>query len=861
MTRTFELHIQSRAAPTVRVVALTGLSARIGRGPQCEVRLDGTGLAEVHCLLRRRGETWHLQPVGPPGLVAIEGRPVDAQRPLPSGLPVRVGEHWLTLRPSETEVASSGPSDPPILTQPTAAGDPGPSPIRSSPFAGRAYADPTAALGPLTTGGRVDVERARPETWDARMEQREHWLKTQQAERCWEARWRAAGESLRGRNAIGPARAATPGLDRVSITRPTARPDRAGSPTADAPGSAPSATSAVVPEIPARVEPNETPPPAVDPEISHFRAAWESGPEPEPGATVAEPGPSRPSKEPPARRSSGTELARIDPGPSTAAPTPTVKPKPAPKDAPGDKPPRHRGRAKRAATPEAKAPRPKLGSVRTIDPGPPAIAPGVPQTEAPGAREDHHRGSAPPTTRPDAEPGPRYSRADKFPTFSDTAGPSGSPARPFAAPETPFDMPRSLLDDPTPIRATEEDDSAPWPAAKRILQGVRPRPEGRTTPRRQPKRVAARPSPTVGQAPEQWSLPFRLVWLPATLVALAVGGLGIALTWTWGRDDRIAGLIADRVLEHETLPDGPILGDDPAMTLEPAWWRSTASHLSLQALASARDAADPDAKERVEFLLHTARHASPLNREVRYARARRASWGRGEPRPDAAIADLGLSRDVVTLAWTARRLLDAGKTDAALEVDRQALALAATTAPNGAEVPAFDPQTRRFLLPGESRVARIVADLAEHEGWSFAQWSSTLGGSPVATLAAYRALRKNEGLDAGEALDLLIANPGDDSQPPLALAAKGEALAFRERWDEASQCYQAAIERMPVDLIRRSWWVNVAAIADRQGDTAQTRAAWANAKGSRPGDPIARRVAEAEARSGLGTDPTAARTP
>jgi hypothetical protein len=356
-------------------------------------------------------------------------------------------------------------------------------------------------------------------------------------------------------------------------------------------------------------------------------------------------------------------------------------------------------------------------------------------------------------------------------------------------------------------------------------------------------------------------LPIWLVWLPATLITLAVGGLGVALAWTWGQDDRMAGLIADRVLEHETLPDGPVLGDNPIVPAEPTWWRSTAEHLSLQALVSARDAADPDAEDRVEFLLHTARHASPLNREVRYARARRASSGRGEPQPGATVAGLGLSRDVVALAWTARQLLDAGKTGAALEVDRQAIALAATTAPRGAQVPAFDPQIRRFLLPGEDQVARVVADLAEHEGWSFAQWSSTLEGSPIAILAAYRVLQKNESPDAGAALDLLIASADDDSQPPLALAARGEALAFRERWDEALQCYKAAIDRMPVDLVRRSWWVNVATIADRQGDTTQTLAAWANAKGTHPGDPIARRVAEAEARSGLGTDATTARTP
>ncbi|MEO6808731.1 MAG: FHA domain-containing protein, partial [Isosphaeraceae bacterium] len=806
MTRTFELHIQSRAAPTVRVVALTGLSVRIGRGPQCEVRLDGPTLAEVHCLLRRRGETWHIQPVGPPGVLAIEGRLVDAQRPLPLGLPLRVGEHRLTLRPSGTEVASFEPSDPPILIQPAVPNDPGPSPTSPSLFVGRAYTDPTATLGSWTAGSGIDAERARPRTWGAQVEQREHWLKTRQAERRWEARWRAAGESLRSQSAIGPGQPAPPSVDRVSITRPTTRPGRPDEPAADTSGSAP----ATVPEVPTQVEPNRSEPPTVDPEVSHFRAAWEGDPEPDFDVAISEPATA--PKTPPANRPPGTELARIDPRPTAATPTPTVEPEPAPGRSAKAEPPRNQARAKRAATPGTKAPRPKLGSVRTVDLEPPTIAPEVSQTEATGTQGD--QGFAPPATWPGAEPGPGFSTVAEPPPFFDIAEPTDSPTKTFNTPKTPFRTPRPLPNEPTPFEATEEGATAPWPAATRILQGVRPRPEGRTTPRRQAKRAAARPLPTVGRAPEQWTLPLWLVWLPATLVTLAVGGFGVSLAWTWGQDDRTAGLIADRVLEHETLPDGPVLGDNPTVPAEPTWWRSTADHLSLQALVSARDAADPDAEERVEFLLHTARHASPLNREVRYARARRATSARGEPQPDAAIVSLGLSRDVIALAWTARQLLDAGKTDAALEVDRQAIALAATTAPNGAQILTFDPQTRRFLLPGEARVARVVADLAEHDGWSFAQWSSTLGGSPVATLAAYRVLRKNESPDAEQALDLLIASPGDDSQPPLALAAKGEALAFKERWDEASQCYQTAIDRMPVDLVRRAWWVNVATIAD-----------------------------------------------
>ena len=58
------LHIQAVGSAQARVVPLSGLSVRIGRGLQCEVRLPDPSLADVQCLLRRRGATWHLQPLG-----------------------------------------------------------------------------------------------------------------------------------------------------------------------------------------------------------------------------------------------------------------------------------------------------------------------------------------------------------------------------------------------------------------------------------------------------------------------------------------------------------------------------------------------------------------------------------------------------------------------------------------------------------------------------------------------------------------------------------------------------------------------------------------------------------------------------
>jgi hypothetical protein len=80
MTDTTYLQIQGGDDDAMRVVALPGAAIRVGRGAVCEVRLSDPDLAEVQCLLRRRGETWHVQPIGPAGLVSIEGSVVEGLR-------------------------------------------------------------------------------------------------------------------------------------------------------------------------------------------------------------------------------------------------------------------------------------------------------------------------------------------------------------------------------------------------------------------------------------------------------------------------------------------------------------------------------------------------------------------------------------------------------------------------------------------------------------------------------------------------------------------------------------------------------------------------------------------------------------
>src|SRR4051794_26537482 len=171
MPKTTYLHIQSRDAMPTRVVELRGTSVRIGRGAQCEVRLGEPALAEVQCLLRRRGETWHVQPVGPNGRVSIDGRPVDQQSPLPPGVALRVGDHWLRLRPAGSEPNDEfGPFAAPVLLEVPAPPDPAP---------GRGCEPTTAAPhdGFRPAGDGLEAERERLSRWQARLQQRGRWLK------------------------------------------------------------------------------------------------------------------------------------------------------------------------------------------------------------------------------------------------------------------------------------------------------------------------------------------------------------------------------------------------------------------------------------------------------------------------------------------------------------------------------------------------------------------------------------------------------------------------------------------------------------------------------------------------------------
>ncbi len=194
MPETTFLHIQTRGRAATRVVELPGASVRVGRGAQCEVRLGEPALAEVECLLRRSGESWHVQPLSPSGRVAIDGRPVDHLRTLSPGVALQVGEHWLTLRPARAKTEGLGSFDTPIPVDPPSSFLPRGASADPERLDDRRDEESARPVPPNVTplGGADKTERLGASVGDG-------WEKARRDEKVWEARWRAAGAAMKAR--------------------------------------------------------------------------------------------------------------------------------------------------------------------------------------------------------------------------------------------------------------------------------------------------------------------------------------------------------------------------------------------------------------------------------------------------------------------------------------------------------------------------------------------------------------------------------------------------------------------------------------------------------------------------------------
>jgi hypothetical protein len=389
-----------------------------------------------------------------------------------------------------------------------------------------------------------------------------------------------------------------------------------------------------------------------------------------------------------------------------------------------------------------------------------------------------------------------------------------------------------------------------WPSARQIFESHRARQlvDDEAAPRLDRTFAAetSRSYLTEARAPDLWRFSAWWVALPAAILLLVLGVLIIALAATWAADDLNAGLVANQLALGQTIESPPLPGD-PEPPSQPSWWRSKPGNLVAWALALDQSATRPEQVEQIEALLTAARQASPAQGAVRFAAAR--------PIGDARAASplymsLGLSRDVVALAWTGHQLLVANRKESALWAYRSALSMASAAECERLGAPSFieDPQVGRYTLPGEDLIAPIVRDLAEHGG-PYAQWSGALPKSAVVALAAIRVLRERTSPDADTALDALLAGTGEPSSAfagAAGLAARAEAHALRSQWAEAEESYRQALDLMPDGSFRRSWFVNLAEIEKRLGNDTRRREALEAAKGTGADakSEISRRAAE-----------------
>ena len=840
------LQIQGGGSSTWRMIELPFGPARIGRGAHCEVRLDGEGLGDVQCMLRRRGSHWHLQLVGPPGQVWVEGKAADQQRPIPLGVPFRVGEHWLTLRPADSATNDWGTYDSPISVEPISTDSPTP----ASPTPSAKPSDPSQNR-PRHSSTPVDDKEARLRRWETRLEQRERWLKDRQEERRWEARWKSAGESIRGRTAPVPSQPSTPSK----------------SPRSTPPAPTPRTHS----------RPTQTPPVA---RIIETRS-------PEPTRRVAEP--PRPS---PLR----VEIGRLSeplavPRKPTASKPRLSGPRPAesetpekPADPPGS--PTSRALVCLARTPDTIA--------STLEESPP-VAPSLEATEPGGEAEIlmkeltpldplpfevskgselsawHERPNVESYTLPvvtaEADPSDVLCEIDSSPipasNFVEGATPDQDevsifveasatlPAQTEILPrpdrETDSGRAAGLFDGPTlipePSPSRGETARAEWPSARAIFEAQGRRPQTQAVAPKPDRRKAAEPRPSEAIAPRSWSIPAWLGVLPvlALTIVFGVAGVGLACEWAVGANE--ANLAICSAVRAEGSPG---LTLDPALIPRGGWWLTSASHFSAWAMALARSSDGEDHSEEIRSLLESAKHASHLGSRSRFVVELPAS---AEPGSSADLANLGRSRDVVTLVWAGQRLKKERKFEQALRAYRSAMEMASKARINDLDPPTFyeDPQVRRYALPREGLIGLVVKAMADDGSWNRQQWEEVLPPTSTSSLVASRAFAlRQDRAEANRLADRAILQaesptpPGFDEAEDRAAGA--EALAARGRWTDAAEQYRLAIDQAEDDATRRRWWLNLAEVAQRNNDDAGRARAIEAAKSPTTVDEVTRRA-------------------
>lgn len=866
------LYIQAHDDTEPQVRELTGMSVRIGRGPTCEVRLDDPGLAEVQCLLRRRGMSWYVQPVGPSGRLQMEGRLVEHQRPLPLGVSLRVGEAWLTLRggtnagsPFEARPRAERTIDP--LSNLRVGRDESLNTPANVYESRRVKPSRRPMAEPLRSHSRtLSPAEGAPSGADHRLQQslraairilsghRAARAEADSPPLATELRRDPLPGSVAPEVAERPAEAVPAGTDIVIWADPTTDLAVLTAHTADvavAPGPKPPEPKPPEPSVPptANREPEGTAEPAVEvecpPDGTPATAVEELPP-----ALVAEVVPPSEPPEPlavdplPVRgpessrgedQAGSVEAIRIALSlkrpvhlEDSEVPPPAAPPEPQRRRRAAERRPRAAGGSgSRVAGPATPGP----GMETPVAEDRPATA-----TPAPQPKREAQPPRAASTTIEDFQrsiaPEPRPGLGGFTPP---TGGGGWSGAVWFVADTTSAGVGPGEV---APAAVAEDDflDPSRWPSVKDLL-GAQARPVPAAAAGRA-ARKAVGGQPTDRLAPRTLTLPGWLLALGLSLATLSAGGGGLRLATVWAGDDRRTGELARRVLElrhGQALPPGSVELDSTG------WWRSTGRNLTIQAMAADLADAQDEAAEEIRERLETARAAAPLEPALRFA----TSEGGG---PES----LGLSRDILSHHKTARLLLRQNRVPEAVRAYAAAISLALGEDVERSGPPPFieDRPVNRFVMPGEAHIDPMVAELLEWNASGYAEWGAQLPNSAVVRLAIGRQLTVRGEPGAREWLEALATDTDavEPETPPVEVAARAEAAALLEDWDAAELGYQAAIERQPAGVVRRSWLANLAEIEGRLGHDAELQVVWDEARTSDLHDEINRRLAEVRTR-------------
>ncbi len=478
-----------------------------------------------------------------------------------------------------------------------------------------------------------------------------------------------------------------------------------------------------------------------------------------------------------------------------------------------------------------------------------------PRTAEPSDRTETRRKktrSAPPTNpaanrpRPQAEAHTRQPGRENTRPQNGQARPSQRPGHAIPRETPPGPKAPAPLPGMPPLSdaRTSRETAREWPRASDIFaahEAPAPRPAQQNPARRL---TANLPQPTEWQEPSHWKLPLWAGAPALILMVLPLGVLTLALSWIWTGHEQSAGIVSDVLLHGDVSKPLP----DQVIPRDMTWWKTSAGNLTLWAsYFERRSQISPNEVDDARDYLEGAAKTSPIHAQTRLARARFTNASE----PDAQLAiRFGLSRDIVALAFSGQRCLKAGRKEAALKLYRQALEMTSSIQISNSTVPKFDDesQVRRYRIPNEGMIERIIRDIASDESWTFAEWSQAIPSTELIRFVTAKVLTERGDPEASKVIDQMLeqAKSPTASKPASALdaAAQAEVFALRRSWEEAQEHYRTAISMMPNDLIRRSWWLNLADLALRLNDESGRQKALEQAKGIQNLDEVAKRATE-----------------